>query len=131
VQVLYQIDLRHIAPVEAIGNYYETLYSEEAEEQPERDAFMEELVEGTLARLADIDERIGRFSDKWRVERMPAVDRNILRLAVFELLQKSLPAAVVIDEAISLAKRFSADESVGFMNGVLDSIHKDIIGSEA
>jgi N utilization substance protein B len=92
---------------------------------------MEELVEGTLARLEDIDERIGRFSDKWRVERMPAVDRNILRLAVFELLQKSLPAAVVIDEAISLAKRFSADESVGFMNGVLDSIHKDIIGSEA
>jgi N utilization substance protein B len=131
VQVLYQIDLRHIAPLEAIGNYYETLYSEEAEEQPEHDSFMEELVEGTLARLADIDERIGRFSDKWRVERMPAVDRNILRLAVFELLQKSLPAAVVIDEAISLAKRFSADESVGFMNGVLDSIHKDIIGSEA
>jgi N utilization substance protein B len=131
VQVLYQIDMRQIAAAEAIEHYYDGLYSEEAEERPERDEFMEELVHGTLSRLVEVDQLISRFSDKWRVERMPAVDRNILRLAVSELLRKSLPPAVIIDEAISLAKRFSADESVGFMNGVLDSIRKDISGSEA
>lgn len=126
VQILYQADLRKISAAEAIQNYYETLFSEEADERPEPDEFMEELVEGTLSRLEDIDRRIAKFSENWRVERMPAVDRNILRLAVFELLDRKLPGAVVIDEAVSLARRFSADESVPFLNAVLDSIRKDL-----
>jgi transcription antitermination protein NusB len=110
VQVLFQVDVRSISPAEAIHNYYDSLYSEENEDRPERDDFMEELVYGTVAR---------------REERMPAVDRNILRLAAFELGLGKLPAAVIIDEAVSIAKRFSADESVAFMNAVLDAIRKE------
>jgi N utilization substance protein B len=132
-QILYQIDLRGIAPAEAIQNYYGGLYSEEsegapdpddAESPPDPDGFMEELVEGTFARRSAIDAEIQRHSEHWRIERMPVVDRNILRLAVFELLQGKLPPAVVIDEAVELARRFSGKESARFMNGVLDALRK-------
>ena len=131
VQILFQCDVRHITPEEAVRNYYTSLYSEESEEEPDRDPFMEELVEGTAAVRDGIDARIERHSEHWRVERMPAVDRNILRLAVFELLQNKLPSPVVIDEALELARRFSGEESVGFINGVLDAIRRDLIPAEA
>lgn len=126
VQVLYQCDLRKIGADEAIRAYYGGLYSEEAEEAPESDDFMEELVHGTLDRLTVIDQHIERYSENWRVERMPAVDRNILRMAVFELMDAKLPPPVVIDEALELARRFSGKESVGFLNGVLDAIRRDL-----
>jgi len=126
VQILYQCDVRGIAPEEAVRNYYGGLYSEEAEEKPGRDKFMEDLVDGTFERRPEIDAYIEQHSEHWRVERMPAVDRNILRLAVFELLSGSLPAPVVIDEALELARRFSGQESVAFMNGVLDAIRKKL-----
>jgi N utilization substance protein B len=130
VQVLYQCDVRKITPDEAIQAYYGGLYSEEAEETPEPDEFMEELVRGTVARLAEVDRRIERYSENWRMERMPAVDRNILRMAVYELLSAKLPPAVVIDEALELARRFSGKESVAFLNGVLDAIRKDLPAPE-
>ena len=126
VQVLYQCDVRKIAPQEAIRAYYGGLYSEETEETPEPDEFMEELVQGAMQRLGEIDQRIERYSENWRMERMPAVDRNILRMAVYELISAKLPAAVVIDEALELARRFSGKESVAFLNGVLDAIRKDL-----
>lgn len=126
VQILYQCDIRGIAPEEAVRNYYGGLYTEEAEETPGRDRFMEELVDGTFDRRPAIDAQIEQHSEHWRVERMPAVDRNILRLAVFELMQGKLPAPVVIDEALELARRFSGQESVAFMNGVLDAIRKKL-----
>jgi N utilization substance protein B len=90
------------------------------------DRFMEELVTGTVEKLGDIDARISEASSNWRLERMPAVDRNILRLAVFEMMTRQTPPAVVIDEALELARRFSGDESVAFVNGVLDAVHKRI-----
>jgi N utilization substance protein B len=126
VQILFQCDVRQITPEEAVRNYYTSLYSEESEEKPGRDTFMEELVDGTAARRDEIDSQIERHSEHWRVERMAAVDRNILRLAVFELLQGNLPAPVVIDEAIELARRFSGEESVGFINGVLDAVRREL-----
>jgi transcription antitermination protein NusB len=126
VQILFQADVRQIAPEEAVRNYYTSLYSEESEEKPGRDAFMEELVQGTASRREEIDARIQRHSEHWRVDRMAAVDRNILRLAVYELLQGKLPAPVVIDEALELARRFSGDESVGFINGVLDAVRREL-----
>jgi N utilization substance protein B len=129
VQVLFQCDVRRIAPEEALRNYYSTLYSEESEEEPGRDKFMEDLVDGTSARRDEIDARIERHSEHWRLERMPAVDRNILRLAVFELLEGKLPSPVIIDEALELARRFSGQESVGFINGVLDSIRRELPAS--
>jgi len=83
------------------------------------------LVTGTLDHLEEIDALIARQADNWRLERMPAVDRNILRLAVFELLhEEDIPKLVVVDEAIELAKRFSTDQSSRFVNGLLDGLLK-------
>ncbi|MGE5648389.1 MAG: transcription antitermination factor NusB [Acidobacteriota bacterium] len=125
LQILFQLDLTRQAPEHAIEQYYDTLYSEENEERPEQDRFMEELVTGTAAKAAPIDERIARHSEHWRVERMPAVDRNILRMAIFEMTSGLTPAPVVINEALELARRFSGEESVPFINGVLDAIRRE------
>jgi N utilization substance protein B len=108
----------------AIHHYYDTLYSEESQTKPKPDRFMEELVRGTVANIAKIDERIEAKSEHWRLERMPAVDRNILRLAIFEMEQNVLPTPVIIDEALELARQFSSDESLPFINGVLDAIRR-------
>lgn len=135
VQVLYQTDVRGIGPEEAIRNYYGGLYTGEAaadaeeESAPEgslTDTFMEDLVHGVGRRRGEIDGLLQRVSANWRVERMPAVDRNILRLAVFEMLDGKLPPPVVIDEALELARRFSGDESVSFVNGVLDGVRRSL-----
>jgi transcription antitermination protein NusB len=126
VQILYQCDLRKISVDDALANYYDSLYSEEQEKRPPRDGFMEELVRGTAAQTAEIDKQIVEHSANWRLERMPAVDRNIIRMAIYELMTKKIPPAIIIDEALDLSRRFSGDESVSFVNGVLDSIRKQI-----
>lgn len=126
VQVLYQCDMRNLAPEQAIAALYDGLYSEEEEERPEKDPFMEGLVYGAIAQKAALDERIAKYSERWRIERMPAVDRNILRMAIYEMLQGETPAPVVIDQAIELARKFSGDESAPFINGVLDAIRRDL-----
>jgi N utilization substance protein B len=126
VQILYQCDLRALDADEAIRNFYGGLYTEENEEPPAADAFMEELVRGTLGRREELDKQIEQFSAHWRIERMAAVDRNILRLAVHELTERKNPPAVVIDEALELAHRFSGDESAKFINGVLDAVRRKI-----
>jgi N utilization substance protein B len=87
---------------------------------------MEELVLGALQRREDIDRRIEEFSANWRIDRMSAVDRNILRLAIHEMIERKNPPAVIIDEALELARRFSGKESVAFINGVLDAVRKKI-----
>jgi N utilization substance protein B len=87
---------------------------------------MEDLATGAAARASEIDRRIEQHSQNWRIDRMPAVDRNILRLSIYELLSRTSPPAVVIDEAIELARRFSGDESVSFVNGVLDAVHREL-----
>lgn len=122
LQILYLWDARRQPVDEAIDAYYETLYSEE---HPERDPFVASLVRGTVQHVAEVDERISRHAEHWRMERMPAVDRNILRLAVYEMLHGGTPAAVTIDEALELARKFSNEESVQFVNGVLDAIHRE------
>ena len=121
---------------ETIHAFYDTLRAEGAPEPAEesddeepatdgRDAFMEELATGTSEMAPDIDHRISAKSAHWKIERMPIVDRNILRLAIYEMSRKDTPAAVVIDEALELARQFSGDESVAFINGILDAVHKD------
>ena len=92
---------------------------------------MHSLVAGAVERVEAIDERITRHAEHWRLGRMPAVDRNILRLAVFEMLHAGTPAPVVIDEALELARRFSSEESVQFINGVLDAIRRETAASGA
>jgi N utilization substance protein B len=125
LQVLYQWDLRKQPVEEAISSYYDTLYSEEGDQLPVPDAFMEELAKGTSAMAGDIDRRIVEKAENWRLERMPVVDRNILRMAIYEMSRTETPAAVVIDEALELARQFSGDESVAFINGVLDAVRKE------
>jgi transcription antitermination protein NusB len=126
VQMLYQVEMRKIPASIAFDAYYSSLFDEEQEQQPKRDAFAEELVRGVVDRTQEIDKQIQSHSEHWRIERMPVVDRNILRIAVFELQSGKTPAPIVIDEALELARRFSGDESVAFLNGVLDAIRKDL-----
>ena len=87
---------------------------------------MEELARGASEMAPDIDHRIAEKSAHWKLERMPIVDRNILRLGIYEMSRQDTPAAVVIDEALELARQFSGEESVAFINGVLDAVHKEI-----
>jgi N utilization substance protein B len=127
LQVLYQWDVRDMTIEDAISTFYETLHSEEdAPEPAEADPFMEQLVRGTIAERQDLDRLITEKSANWRIERMSAVDRNVLRLAMYEMTRTPTPPAVVIDEAIELSRQFSGDESVGFINGVLDAVHKSL-----
>jgi transcription antitermination protein NusB len=123
LQILYLWDARRQPLPEVIDAYYDTLYSEE---RPERDPFAADLVHGVVDHLAGIDERIARHAEHWRMERMPAVDRNVLRLAVYEMVHGGTPAPVTIDEALELARRFSSEESVQFVNGVLDAVRRDL-----
>jgi transcription antitermination protein NusB len=129
LQVLFEWDMRGDSIDRAIAHYYESLYSEESDKQPKPDRFMEELARGTVANAAEIDKKIEAKSEHWRLERMPVVDRNILRLAIYELNQQAVPAPVVIDEALELARQFSGDESLSFINGVLDAVHRQTLAA--
>lgn len=151
LQMLYQCDLGDSSAPQAFPVFDRTPYlsdgggwdrDEEPGEPPARarrggdgerrrqevdDAFTyaRTLVEGTLGHLDRINALISGQADNWRIERMPAVDRNILRLAVYELLyEEDIPKLVVVDEAIELAKKFSTDQSSRFVNGLLDGLLK-------
>jgi N utilization substance protein B len=125
LQVLYQWDMTKQPVEQAISSFYETLYSDEEKPAAGRDEFMEELVTGTSQMTPAIDDRIVAKSENWKIDRMPVVDRNILRLAIYEMSRQETPAAVVIDEALELARQFSGEESVGFVNGILDAVHRE------
>ncbi len=87
--------------------------------------FADELLDGTLEHLEEIDAKLSHQTSHWRLDRLAAVDRNILRIAMYELLfDRETPPAVVIDEAIEVAKRFGAEDSGRFVNGVLDGFIK-------
>ena len=89
------------------------------------------LYDGTIEHLQEIDKRITEAAENWRLERMPAVDRNVLRLGGYELLfSEDTPAPVAFDEAIELAKRFGSKDSPGFVNGVLDKLRRSAQVSE-
>lgn len=127
LQLLFQWDLRRTPLDEILRGYYDSLLvSEDTVAQPRPDPFAENLLRGTIDELAGIDERIARNAAHWRLDRMPAVDRNILRLAVYEMLRTDTPPAVIIDEALELARRFSGEESVHFINGVLDAVRREL-----
>lgn len=134
LQVLFLCDARKVPAEQAIEQYYASLFSAETEaetgDEPAdpmpRDLFMETLVRGTIAGLSDIDHQIAQRAANWRMERMPVVDRNLLRMAVYEMKDVGTPPAVVIDEALELARRYSEEDAVPFINGVLDAVRKDV-----
>ena len=127
LQILFLWDARRQPVEEVLSAYYDTLHSDEGVSGPEPDRFAAQLVRGTVEHLAEVDEYISRHAEHWRLERMPAVDRNVLRLAVYEMMQAGTPAAVAIDEALELARKFSGEESVQFVNGVLDAVHRELV----
>ena len=127
VQVLFTWDLRRQSLDDLFDDYYATLSSDSDDPEPKRltsDEFMEDLVRGTVRSVESVDQRISASSSNWRIERMSTVDRNILRLAVFEMMHGGTPAPVVIDEALELARQFGGDESRSFVNGILDAVSK-------
>jgi N utilization substance protein B len=127
LQLLFQWDLRRTPLDDIIRGYYDSLLvSEDTVAQPRHDEFAEGLLRGVTEELSGIDERITRNAAHWRMERMPVVDRNILRIAVYEMLRTDTPPAVIIDEALELARRFSGEESVHFVNGVLDAVRREL-----
>jgi N utilization substance protein B len=127
LQLLFQWDVRR-TPLEDIlrGYYSSLLISEDTVGKPRPDEFAEVLLRGVIEELPGIDERITRNAAHWRLERMPVVDRNVLRIAVYEMLRTDTPPAVVIDEALELARKFSGEESVHFVNGVLDAVRREL-----
>ena len=91
-----------------------------------RRLFATALVRGTTQHLETIDPLLESNADNWRLSRMAVIDRLIMRMAVYELLFTDTPQAVIIDEALELAKTFSGDEAVAFVNGVLDSVRRKL-----
>jgi transcription antitermination protein NusB len=88
--------------------------------------FANQLFEGAVAEIDASDKVVGKLSENWRLERLAAVDRSILRLAIYELRFGTAPAKVVMDEALELAKKFSSAESPSCLNGILDAAYKSI-----
>jgi len=131
LQILFQLDARGQPAEDAIAAYYGSLHSEENEEELPPDPFAEQLVKGAMEKMSEIDRRISQHSQHWRLDRMPAVDRNILRMAIYEMTETPTPAVVVIDEALELAHRFSGEESLPFINGLLDAVRREIPPGQA
>ncbi len=125
--MLFEWDLRRTPLDEISRGYYESLLvSEDSVAKPRPDGFAQNLLRGVTEELPVIDDLITRHASNWRLERMPAVDRNVLRIAVYEMLRTDTPPAIVIDEALELARRFAGEESVHFVNGVLDAVRKEL-----
>jgi transcription antitermination protein NusB len=113
------------APAEAVVLAYWAELGELEVEPTARD-FATRLASGTLANLETLDERIRSRAEHWRISRMAIVDRNILRLAVYEFLYEPTPRTVAINEALEIARRFSTYEATQFINGILDAIKGDL-----
>jgi transcription antitermination protein NusB len=126
LQMLYLWDVRRQPVEDVVRDYYGSLGIDENDGAEERDGFGEDLAQGAIQRVNELDELIGKHSEHWRIERMPVVDRNILRLAIHEMSTMATPSAVVIDQALELARRFAGDESIAFLNGVLDAVNHTI-----
>ncbi len=124
LQLLYELDLRGEAdPGEAL----EEFWRRQGELPDEVRSFAETLVRGTKAHQEKIDELIGRFAERWDLDRMAVVDRNILRAGIFELLWAGdAPPKVAINEALEIARKFSTEESTRFINGLLDRVRREL-----
>jgi N utilization substance protein B len=127
LQILYFCEVARTTPDVALGAFFKE-HLPDADEQLRE--FVGTLVRGTLDDGAALDELISAQSQNWRLERLAAIDRIILRMAIWELQHEpETPPAVIIDEAVELARTFSSDRSVGFVNGVLDGVRKTLEGS--
>lgn len=123
LQMLFAYDISR----PSVNELIETFWGEMAEAGDEVKEFANELAVGAITHLTEIDERIRIRTEHWRISRMAVVDRNLLRLAVYEFLyQINTPKTVAINEALEIARRFSTHEATQFINGILDAIKRDL-----
>jgi N utilization substance protein B len=126
LQMLYQCEVGRASAFEAIATYWPSTDNGRDLPDAQRE-FANGLVRGTLGRVEEIDRLLAAHAQNWRVERMAVLDRLVLRLATYELLaEPETPAKVVLNEAIELARAYSGDEAVGFVNGVLDAVRREL-----
>jgi transcription antitermination protein NusB len=119
IDILYQADVTGTDPLDALGGWVDA--------DRRIPTFARELVEGTAAALVEIDAVLEEHAQEWTVERMAALDRTILRVAIYELLHRpDVPTGAVISEAVELAKRYSTDDSGRFVNGMLSNIAEEV-----
>lgn len=126
LQMLFQWENSGQSPGHVEAAFWKSARAEESTRR-----FANQLFEGAVSSRETIDALLSTHAANWRLERMASIDRNILRLAVFELQQIDTPAAVIIDEAVELAKKFSSAEAPPFINGILDAIRKAGKGTAA
>ena len=124
LQMLFAADVADAVPEDVLRLYWSQLGDADLEEAARE--FATRLASGTLARIESLDERIRSRAEHWRIPRMAIVDRNILRLAVYEFLYEPTPRTVAINEALEIARRFSTYEATQFINGILDAIKRDL-----
>src|ERR1700752_471533 len=124
LQMLFAADVAKMPADDVVRSYWAEL-GESDLDQTARD-FATRLAKGTLSNLELLDERIRSRAEHWRISRMAVVDRNILRLAVYEFLYEPTPRTVAINEALEIARRFSTYEATQFINGILDAIKRDL-----
>lgn len=125
MQMLFQLDMGKQTPDQVRMTFWKAADDVDAEVR----GFAEDLFRVSVQNLDKIDELITSNSKHWRLERMPSVDRNLLRMAIGEMLGfKSTPFPIIINEALEIGRRFSQPESINFLNGMLDSIARSLIG---
>ena len=139
LQMLYQWEIGRVSAHEAVRTYWPGRDAPPSDEDEHADlvpeaavdeigrTFANGLVAGTIARVAETDDLIARHLKNWRIERVAVIDRLVMRLAIYELLtEMDTPAKVIINEAIELARKFSGEEPVPLINGVLDAVRKTL-----
>jgi len=126
LQLLYQVDLGN----EELCDTQELFWNNDTIDAPEKE-FASKLVHGVREHLTEIDNLLSTYSTNWKLSRMASIDKNILRIAVFELVFcKDIPSKVTINEAVEIAKLYGTDGSGAFVNGILDNVSKKVKNSE-
>ena len=124
LQMLFAADVTKLPGETVTRNFWDELGEPDTEDAMQK--FSVKLVLGTLREIETVDDKIRTRAEHWRIERMAIVDRNVLRLAVYEFLFEETPNTVVINEALEIARRFSTFEATQFINGILDAIKHDL-----
>ena len=124
LQMLFSADVAEMPATDVVRSYWAELGEADLDETARE--FATRLAAGTLQNLELLDDRIRSRAEHWRISRMAVVDRNILRLAVYEFLYEPTPRTVAINEALEIARRFSTYEATQFINGILDAIKRDL-----
>jgi N utilization substance protein B len=126
LRMLYQSEVGKAGAFESISTYWPARDDDEQLDEPRRE-FANGLVRGVLDRQEEIDSLLSAHTQNWRLERMTVLDRMVLRLGVYEMLAGAdVPSKVIINEAIELARAYSGEDAVGFVNGVLDAVRKEL-----